>query len=74
MQGSAIIGKYNPLGRHLQRIGAPPVSDNPVALHQNASLDKEVYDWLMKYGKGYPTRINQRLLRADTSRIAVWGA
>src|SRR5579862_9670464 len=23
-----------------------------------ARLDKEVYDWLMKYGKGYSTRIN----------------
>lgn len=21
-------------------------------------LDKEVYDWLMQYGKGYSTRIN----------------
>ena len=23
-----------------------------------ARIDKEVYDWLMKYGKGYSTRIN----------------
>jgi len=23
-----------------------------------ARLDKEVYDWLMRYGKGYSTRIN----------------
>jgi uncharacterized protein (DUF4415 family) len=25
--------------------------------------DKEVYDWLMKYGKGYSTRINGILRR-----------
>jgi len=23
-----------------------------------ARIDKDVYDWLMKYGKGYSTRIN----------------
>ena len=23
-----------------------------------ARIDKEVYDWLMRYGKGYSTRIN----------------
>ena len=23
-----------------------------------ARIDKEVYDWLMKYGKGYSARIN----------------
>jgi uncharacterized protein (DUF4415 family) len=23
-----------------------------------ARIDQEVYDWLMKYGKGYSTRIN----------------
>ena len=23
-----------------------------------ARIDKEVYDWLMQYGKGYSTRIN----------------
>jgi uncharacterized protein (DUF4415 family) len=23
-----------------------------------ARIDKEVYDWLLKYGKGYSTRIN----------------
>jgi uncharacterized protein (DUF4415 family) len=23
-----------------------------------ARLDKEVYDWLMQYGKGYSSRIN----------------
>lgn len=26
-------------------------------------LDKEVYDWLMKYGRGYSTRINGILRR-----------
>jgi uncharacterized protein (DUF4415 family) len=28
---------------------------------------KEVYDWLMQYGKGYPTRINS-ILRAVMER------
>ena len=28
-----------------------------------ARIDKEVYDWLMKYGKGYSTRINGILRR-----------
>jgi uncharacterized protein (DUF4415 family) len=28
-----------------------------------ARLDKEVYDWLLKYGRGYSTRING-ILRA----------
>ena len=26
-----------------------------------ARLDKEVYDWLLRYGKGYSTRINSIL-------------
>jgi uncharacterized protein (DUF4415 family) len=26
-----------------------------------ARIDKEVYDWLMQYGKGYSTRINSIL-------------
>jgi len=28
-----------------------------------ARIDKEVYDWLMKYGEGYSTRINGILRR-----------
>jgi uncharacterized protein (DUF4415 family) len=32
-----------------------------------ARLDRDVYDWLQKYGKGYSTRINS-ILRAVMSR------
>ena len=32
-----------------------------------ARLDKEVYDWLLKYGRGYSTRING-ILRAVMER------
>ena len=32
-----------------------------------ARIDKEVYDWLLRYGKGYSTRINS-ILRAVMER------
>jgi uncharacterized protein (DUF4415 family) len=32
-----------------------------------ARLDREVYDWLMQYGRGYSTRINS-ILRAVMER------
>jgi uncharacterized protein (DUF4415 family) len=32
-----------------------------------ARIDREVYDWLMRYGKGYSTRING-ILRAVMER------
>jgi len=32
-----------------------------------ARLDKEVYDWLLRYGRGYSTRING-ILRAVMER------
>ena len=32
-----------------------------------ARIDKEVYDWLLRYGKGYSTRIN-RILRTVMER------
>jgi len=31
-------------------------------------LDRDVYDWLQQYGKGYSTRINS-ILRAVMSRV-----
>ena len=43
----------------------PPLTDAQLAQFQRAPkvlvaarLDKEVYDWLMRYGKGYSSRIN----------------
>ena len=32
-----------------------------------ARLDRDIYDWLKQYGKGYSTRINN-ILRAVMSR------
>lgn len=43
----------------------PPLSDAQLAQFRRAPkvlvaarIDKEVYEWLMRYGKGYSTRIN----------------
>ncbi len=43
----------------------PPLTDAQLAQFRRAPkvlvaarLDKEVYDWLMQYGKGYSSRIN----------------
>lgn len=43
----------------------PPLTDAQLAQFRRAPkvlvaarLDKEVYDWLMRYGKGYSSRIN----------------
>jgi len=43
----------------------PPLSDAQLAQFRRAPkvlvaarIDKEVYDWLMQYGKGYSSRIN----------------
>lgn len=43
----------------------PPLSDAQLAQFRRAPkvlvaarIDKEVYEWLMQYGKGYSTRIN----------------
>jgi uncharacterized protein (DUF4415 family) len=33
-----------------------------------ARLDRDIYDWLRRYGAGYSTRINN-ILRAVMSRI-----
>jgi uncharacterized protein (DUF4415 family) len=48
----------------------PPLTDDQLAQFRRAPkvlvaarIDKEVYDWLMKYGKGYSTRINAILRR-----------
>ena len=48
----------------------PPLTDEQLAQFRRAPkvlvaarIDKEVYDWLMKYGKGYSTRINGILRR-----------
>ena len=47
----------------------PALTDEQLAQFKRARkvlvavrIDKDVYDWLMKYGKGYSTRIN-RILR-----------
>ena len=43
----------------------PPLTDEQLARFRRAPkvlvaarLDREVYDWLMQYGRGYSTRIN----------------
>jgi len=52
----------------------PPLSDAQLAQFRRAPkvlvaarIDKEVYEWLMQYGKGYSTRING-ILRAVMER------
>jgi len=52
----------------------PPLTDEQLAQFRRAPkvlvaarIDKEVYDWLMQYGKGYSTRING-ILRAVMER------
>ena len=52
----------------------PPLTDEQLARFRRAPkvlvaarLDREVYDWLKKYGDGYSTRINN-ILRAVMSR------
>jgi uncharacterized protein (DUF4415 family) len=46
----------------------PPLTDEQLAQFRRtpkvlvaARIDREVYDWLMQYGKGYSTRINNIL-------------
>ena len=52
----------------------PPLTDKQLARFRRAPkvlvparLDRDVYDWLQQYGKGYSTRINN-ILRAVMSR------
>lgn len=52
----------------------PPMTDAQLAQFRRAPkvlvaarIDKEVYDWLLQYGKGYSTRING-ILRAVMER------
>ena len=52
----------------------PPLTDKQLAQFRRtpkvlvaARLDRDVYDWLQQYGKGYSTRINN-ILRAVMSR------
>ncbi len=52
----------------------PPLTDKQLAQFRRtpkvlvaARIDREVYDWLMQYGKGYSTRING-ILRAVMER------
>ena len=52
----------------------PPLTDEQLAQFRRAPkvlvaarIDKEVYEWLMQYGKGYSTRING-ILRAVMER------
>ena len=53
----------------------PPLTDEQLAQFRRtpkvlvaARLDRDVYDWLRKYGEGYSTRINH-ILRAVMSRV-----
>ena len=46
----------------------PPLTNDQLAQFRQvpkvlvaARIDKEVYDWLLRYGKGYSTRINSIL-------------
>ena len=52
----------------------PPLTDEQLARFRQtpkvlvaARLDRDVYDWLRKYGEGYSTRVNH-ILRAVMSR------
>ena len=52
----------------------PPLTDKQLAQFRRAPkvlvaarLDRDIYDWLQQYGKGYSTRINN-ILRAVMSR------
>ena len=52
----------------------PPLTDKQLAEFRRtpkvlvaARLDRDVYDWLRKYGEGYSTRINH-ILRAVMTR------
>jgi uncharacterized protein (DUF4415 family) len=52
----------------------PPLTDEQLAQFRRtpkvlvaARLDRDVYDWLRKYGEGYSTRINH-ILRTVMSR------
>ena len=52
----------------------PPLTDEQLAQFRRAPkvlvaarLDRDVYDWLKKYGEGYSTRINS-ILRAVMSK------
>jgi len=53
----------------------PPLTDKQLAQFRRspkvlvaARLDRDIYDWLRKYGEGYSTRINH-ILRAVMSRV-----
>jgi uncharacterized protein (DUF4415 family) len=54
----------------------PPLTDEQLAQFRRtpkilvaARIDREVYDWLMQYGRGYSTRINN-ILRAVMERAS----
>ena len=53
----------------------PPLTEEQLAQFRRtpkvlvaARLDRDIYDWLRKYGEGYSTRINH-ILRAVMSRM-----
>ena len=53
----------------------PPLTDEQLVQFRRtpkvlvaARLDRDIYDWLRKYGRGYSTRINA-ILRAVMSRV-----
>ena len=53
----------------------PPLTDEQLAQFRRAPkvliaarLDRDIYDWLRKYGEGYSTRISH-ILRAVMSRV-----
>jgi uncharacterized protein (DUF4415 family) len=63
-----------PLARPPRPPHIPPLTDEQLAQFRRAPkvliaarLDRDVYDWLRRYGAGYSTRINN-ILRAVMSR------
>jgi uncharacterized protein (DUF4415 family) len=57
----------------------PPLTEEQLAQFRRtpkvlvaARLDRDIYDWLRKYGEGYSTRINH-ILRGVMSRVRKCG-
>ena len=72
----ALIAKRQAIGDDsgIDYSDIPPLTDEQLARFSRAPkvlvaarLDRDVYDWLKKYGAGYSTRINN-ILRAVMSR------
>ena len=72
----ARIGKRQAAGQdsEIDYSDIPPLTDEQLSQFRRAPkvliaarLDRDIYDWLKRYGEGYSTRIN-RILRAVMSR------